>query len=264
MQHESSREDGGAAIGSGQDGKVGTISISPSSWELLDVSRVYINEATQQYPGIGPGYLGEAGSVGEVTDAADDPPPTPPDNPEEPEEPGEWVDYDFGGTPLIIHTGTKSNQHMRCYIEDLGLDALGLGKDDNGVEKVSLLTREDAQLALGEMCEANWNLEDPSYASATAEQRNNPDNYLGPIDKAINYALGEATQLGAYMGRLEQTQSTLTINQENTTAAESTIRDADIAKEMTGFVKANILTQSSQAMLAQANQVSSHVLDLLG
>ncbi|WP_295159011.1 flagellin [Selenomonas sp. AE3005] len=247
----------GAAIGSGYGGDgeatVGNIFISPSSKALLDTTLSYI-DPEHAIPGVGKGYLSSAGSVSGVSDIGDD----------VPQEPGEWVETDFEGTPLIIHTGTKANQHMRCYIEDLGLDALGLGKDDNGVEKVSLLTREDAQLALGEMCEANWNLEDPNYASATAEQRNNPDNYLGPIDKAINYALGEATQLGAYMSRLEQTQANLTINQENTTSAQSTIRDADMAQEMTAMVKANILSQSSQAMLAQANQISSNVLDLLG
>ena len=140
------------------------------------------------------------------------------------------------GTPLIIHTGTKANQHMRCYIEDLGLKALG-------IKDAEVTTQEKATKLLG-----------------------NPRDHheMGVLDKAISYALGEATQVGAYMSRLEQTQATLTINQENTTAAESIIRDADMAAEMTAMAKANILTQSSQAMLAQANQVSSSVLDLLG
>ena len=140
------------------------------------------------------------------------------------------------GTPLVIHTGTRANQQMRCYIEDLGLKALG-------IEGAELTTQEKATRLLG-------NPRDPSE--------------VGVLDKAINYALNEATQVGAYMSRLEQTQVNLTTNQENTTSAESTIRDADMAVEMTAMVKANILTQSSQAMLAQANQVSSNVLDLLG
>ena len=140
------------------------------------------------------------------------------------------------GTPLVIHTGTRANQQMRCYIEDLGLKALG-------IEGAELTTQEKATRLLG-------NPRDP--------------NEVGVLDKAINYALNEATQVGAYMSRLEQTQVNLTTNQENTTSAESTIRDADMAAEMTAMVKANILTQSSQAMLAQANQVSSNVLDLLG
>ena len=260
VQHESGD---GAAIGSGLRGHVGVIHISESSKVLLDASRAFQGTGTA-IPGVGHGRNGSAGDVAGLGDIEDDPlPEDPPEQPASPE-PEAPVEYDFEGTPLIIHTGTKASQQMRCYIENLGIDALGLGKDDTtGEEKVSLLTQDAASFAIGRMCEANWNLEEPTYENASDDERNNPDNYLGPIDKAINYVLGEATQLGAYMSRLEQTQNTLTINQENTTRAESTIRDADMAKEMTGFAKSNILTQASQAMLAQANQTSSGVLDLL-
>ena len=84
------------------------------------------------------------------------------------------------------------------------------------------------------------------------------------LDGALEYALDNATTLGAYLQRLEYTENNIVTTQENTIASESTIRDADMAKEMTEYTKANILMQSSQAMLAQANQNASGILDLLG
>ena len=83
------------------------------------------------------------------------------------------------------------------------------------------------------------------------------------IDSAIEYALNEATYLGAYLQRLDYTESNLTIQDENIQGAESTIRDADMAKEMTEYTKQNVLTQAAQSMLAQANQNMSGVLSLL-
>ena len=63
---------------------------------------------------------------------------------------------------------------------------------------------------------------------AAEEQKKNPENYLGPIDKAINYVLDQSTQLGSYMTELRFTADNLVTAQENTTSAESTIRDADM------------------------------------
>ena len=62
---------------------------------------------------------------------------------------------------------------------------------------------------------------------------------------------------------LEYTSTNLTTASENVQASESTIRDADIAKEMTNYTKNNVLLQAAQSMLAQANQSSSNVLSLL-
>ena len=83
------------------------------------------------------------------------------------------------------------------------------------------------------------------------------------IDTAIEYALNEATNVGAYISRLDYTENAIVLLQENVMASESTISDADMAKEMMSFIKNNILSQSSQAMLAQANQNSGMVLSLL-
>ena len=63
--------------------------------------------------------------------------------------------------------------------------------------------------------------------------------------------------------RLQYTSNNLIVAAENVQASESTIRDADMAKEMTAYTKNNVLTQAAQAMLAQANQNSSTVLSLL-
>ncbi|SEH21970.1 flagellin [Selenomonas sp. KH1T6] len=128
--------------------------------------------------------------------------------------------------PLIIHTGPKANEELRVYIEDMGPEALGI---------------LDVKI-------------DPREAAIKA---------LGKIDHAIDYALDQATQMGAYISRLEQTEENLVIASENAQSSESTIRDADMAKEMMAYTKDNILTQSAQAMLAQANQSAGGVLSLL-
>lgn len=83
------------------------------------------------------------------------------------------------------------------------------------------------------------------------------------IDSAINTVSGTRADLGALQNRLEHTVNNLGVTNENLTAAESRIRDVDMAKEMMEYTKNNILTQAAQAMLAQANQQPQGVLQLL-
>ncbi|MFZ5647484.1 MAG: flagellin [Bacillota bacterium] len=83
------------------------------------------------------------------------------------------------------------------------------------------------------------------------------------IDNAINTVSAERSKLGAVQNRLEHTINNLGTSSENLTAAESRIRDVDMAKEMMEFTKMNILSQAAQAMLAQANQQPQGVLQLL-
>ena len=71
------------------------------------------------------------------------------------------------------------------------------------------------------------------------------------------------SDFGALQNRLEHTINNLGVQNENISAAESRIRDVDMAKEMMAYTKNNILVQASQAMLAQANQVPQGVLQLL-
>ncbi|MCQ6277130.1 flagellin [Bacillus sp. V3B] len=83
------------------------------------------------------------------------------------------------------------------------------------------------------------------------------------IEQAINQISSTRSKLGATQNRLEHTINNLQVTSENLTAAESRIRDADMALEMTEFTKNNILNQSAQAMLSQANQLPQGVLQLL-
>lgn len=86
---------------------------------------------------------------------------------------------------------------------------------------------------------------------------------ISNIDTALAAVSKQRSALGALQNRLEHTINNLGTSSENLTAAESRIRDVDMAKEMMEFTKNNILTQASQAMLAQANQQPQGVLQLL-
>ena len=89
------------------------------------------------------------------------------------------------------------------------------------------------------------------------------DKMIGTINDALTKVSTERSKLGAIQNRLEHTIKNLDTGAENLQAAESRIRDVDMAKEMMNFTKQNILQQASQAMLAQANQAPQGVLQLL-
>ena len=178
--------------------------------------------------------------------------------------------------PLIIHHGTKANQHTKFYINDMHTKSLGTGtlfvNDDSLTDYEQIMRQEDKDryeaLSYDEKLQNAWietlksaqnkNLDDISVTT-----KHNANIAIRVLDGAIDYALNEATQIGSYLQRLDYTDSNLVVMNENVQAAESSIRDADMAKEMTEYTKFNILTQSAQAMLAQANQNSSGVLSLL-
>ena len=84
------------------------------------------------------------------------------------------------------------------------------------------------------------------------------------IQRAIGQVSDQSSALGALQNRLEHTIANLDTTSENTSAAESRIRDVDMAKEMVNYSKNNILAQAGQSMLAQANQSTQGVLSLLG
>ena len=84
------------------------------------------------------------------------------------------------------------------------------------------------------------------------------------IQDAIESVSKQRSKLGAIQNRLEHTINNLDTNAENTQAAESRIRDTDMADEMVQYSKNNILSQAGQSMLAQANQQTQGVLSLLG
>ncbi len=123
-----------------------------------------------------------------------------------------------------------------------------------------------------------WNLGDRSYTTPTGGTAYLEGNKVGHVDistreaandsirildSAINQVSGTRADLGAMQNRLEHTINNLGVAKENLQSAESSIRDVDMAKEMMEFTKNNILTQASQSMLAQANQLPQGVLQLL-
>ena len=132
---------------------------------------------------------------------------------------------------VSFQIGASANQAIKVGLMDMRSEALGLkGRDGTTIQ---ITTRAAANAA------------------------------VSAFDNALNKALDQQTTIGAISARLDYTASNLTTSSENVTAAESTIRDADMAKEMTNYTKNNVLLQAAQSMLAQANQNSSAVLSLL-
>ena len=132
---------------------------------------------------------------------------------------------------LTLQTGTKANQAIKVSMSDMRSLALGLKGTDGSV--LSVQTQDKANAA------------------------------INTIETALQKALDEQANIGAVQTRLAYTSSNLTTSSENVQNSESTIRDADMAKEMTNYTKNNVLLQAAQSMLAQANQNSSAVLSLL-
>ena len=100
-------------------------------------------------------------------------------------------------------------------------------------------------------------------ADLTIANQDGAAKAIASIKDAINTVSSTRGDLGAIQNRLEHTQNNLSVMTENIQDAESTIRDTDVADEMMAYTKNNILVQSAQAMLAQANQVPQGVLQLL-
>lgn len=126
----------------------------------------------------------------------------------------------------VFHIGANKDQSIEVTIDKMDAEELG-------VKDVDLSTQEDANDA------------------------------IETINTAINTVSTQRAKLGAIQNRLEHTINNLGASAENLQAAESRIRDTDMAKEMMEFTKNNILTQAAQAMLAQAQQVPQGVLQLL-
>ena len=129
---------------------------------------------------------------------------------------------------LTFHIGSNSGQNMKLEIGSM----------------------KAADLATG-------------LATANLKTQTGADAAITTIQTAIDKVSAERSKLGANQNRLEHTINNLGTSSENLTAAESRIRDVDMAKEMMNFTKNNILTQAAQSMLAQANQQPQGVLQLL-
>ncbi|MBW2194128.1 MAG: hypothetical protein JRF37_00775, partial [Deltaproteobacteria bacterium] len=103
------------------------------------------------------------------------------------------------------------------------------------------------------------NLSLDQFLSATDAQA-----FLDSVDDAISTLADRRGDIGAYMNRLSYASANLSVTVENVTAAESVIRDVDMAFEMVTFTKFQILQQAGTAMLAQANMAPQSVLSLFG
>ena len=100
-------------------------------------------------------------------------------------------------------------------------------------------------------------------AEDDADPTGRANQVVANIQKAINHVSDYRAELGAKQNRLEHTINNLAVTSENTTAAESRIRDTDMAKEIAAYTKNNILSQAAQSMLSQANQSGQGILSLL-
>ena len=131
-----------------------------------------------------------------------------------------------GGLMLQIGDSSDSYNQLRVNIKDMHTKAMGIAN-------ISVATQAGAQAA------------------------------VDVIKNAINYVSDVRGNLGAISNRLDHTMNNLGVMRENIQDAEAAIRDTDVAEEMMAYTKNNILVQSAQAMLAQANQVPQGVLQLL-
>lgn len=132
---------------------------------------------------------------------------------------------------ITFQVDAKANQAIKIGLTDMRSGALGLKGEEGNT--LSISTQDSANTA------------------------------INVLDNAIQKALDQQTDIGAVANRLNQTSSNLHIARDNVIASESTIRDADMAREMAEYTKNNVLLQAAQSMLAQANQSSSSVLSLL-
>ncbi len=155
---------------------------------------------------------------------------------------------------LVIHHTDKASMNIHLQIPQTSMDHLfnyipGLSDWTD----YNVLTRENREKLLGNQ---------GGKMSATGIRMVNEDEQ-GLLDRAIQYLTDANTLVGAQLSRLGTTHDNIITQQESTTSSESTIRDADMAKEMTEYTKSNVLAQAAQSMLAQANQNNSAVLSLL-
>lgn len=126
-----------------------------------------------------------------------------------------------------------------------------IGANGTADQRVSLAVQDMSSTGLG-------------ISSLNVSTRGAANDAIGHVDAAIKAVSMQRSALGAMQNRLEYTVNNLTTTHENLTAAESQIRDTDMAEQVIENTKQSILQQASQAMLAQANQAPQSVLQLLG
>jgi flagellin len=139
-----------------------------------------------------------------------------------------------GNQVMQLQVGANMDQNERIYIGNMSAGALGLQGAQGTEETISI--------------------EDPEKANQS----------IGVLDAALRTVSKQRADLGAYQNRFEMAAKGVSIAAENLQAAESRIRDTDMANEMVNYVKNSILSQAGGAMLAQANTRTQGVMQLLG
>ena len=168
----------------------------------------------------------------------------------------ENVDLEFDAMSGITATW---NEAMKRYELRGGESRLTIHLvDSSTVFQVGANKGEDLALDIGDMTAGSLGITKVNVATREAASR-----AIGQLDAAINKVSAQRAKIGAYQNSLEYTIENLQTTATNLTAAESRIRDADMAKTMMEFVKLQILNQSGTSMLAQANQLPQQVLSLL-
>ncbi|MFB6468942.1 flagellin [Cytobacillus sp. Hz8] len=171
------------------------------------------------------------------------------------------VKSDFNAS---LQIGANTGQSFEIEIGDMRSAALQISSPNQATAKTVTVDGKTYNVA--------WNANQDvtngtdSTGAEYALDVSNHDNATASIkvlDDAINSVSAERSKLGAYQNRLDHTINNLGTSSENLTAAESRIRDVDMAKEMMNQTKSSILAQAAQAMLAQANQQPQGVLQLL-
>lgn len=177
---------------------------------------------------------------------------------------------------LYVQSGDESSQNIRLTLPNTTLEILFPTEDElwdidpededypdewpKGYENLSEAAKREKWKQEVWRYPANKSYVDLSNCVATRDKAN---VFLDKVDQAIKYLLDSNTGLGAQSNRLDYTQDNIVVMQENTTSAESVLRDADMAKVMVENAKSNLLLQAASSMLAQANQTPQNVLSLL-
>ncbi len=161
------------------------------------------------------------------------------------------LDGSFQGKTFQV--GANSNQTITVDITDIKSDTLGIGAStiaDAIYGSASSLAVGNGSLAPG------GPLTDGAAGSDITP-------LVDTVNSALEFVSAQRSELGAYQNRLEHTIANADNTAENLQAAESRIRDVDMAEEMVDYSRSNILQQAAQSMLAQANQSTQGVLSLL-
>ncbi len=160
-----------------------------------------------------------------------------------------------------LQIGANYDQSMTVDINDMRSQALKISGTDAGA---TIVASDGAEATLVSVASATNGTSDlASEYTLDVSTNEKATAAISVMDDAIRSVSEQRSKLGALQNRLEHTINNLGTTGENLTAAESRIRDVDMAKEMMEFTKNNILNQAAQAMLAQANQQPQGVLQLL-